>query len=237
MLLKSLVALLQFTTTLPLGKTVEFSNFVRRSYLYPVAGWVTGGICAALILYIGNPLLAAALALGILFLLTGCNHLDGLMDFGDGIMAHGGRDRRIQALTDRQIGTGGVAMAISVTLVSFAALASSPSIVSAVIACEVGSKFSMALLSAWGKPFREGLHATIQAGSRPYFPVLAALLCIPLVLLPLDPLRLARAAVLMVLTPLALLSISLRLFGGVNGDVTGAAGEITRAAVLAALAL
>ena len=41
----------------------------------------------------------------------------------------------------------------------------------------------------------------------------------------------------MILCPLALLSCPNRLFGGVNGDVVGAANEITRALVIVALAL
>jgi len=31
-----------------------------------------------------------------------CHHFDGLLDLGDGLMAHGEREKRIKALTDRQ---------------------------------------------------------------------------------------------------------------------------------------
>jgi adenosylcobinamide-GDP ribazoletransferase len=41
----------------------------------------------------------------------------------------------------------------------------------------------------------------------------------------------------MIAVPAALLAISRRLFGGVNGDVVGASGEITRALVLATLVI
>jgi adenosylcobinamide-GDP ribazoletransferase len=47
--------------------------------------------------------------------------------------------------------------------------------------------------------------------------------------------RLAGAAAVMVITPLILLAISRRAFGGINGDVVGASNEITRALVLAVL--
>jgi adenosylcobinamide-GDP ribazoletransferase len=237
MLLKPLIALLQFTTVLPLGRMQDFSCFARRSYLYPIAGYVVGGISALAVYFIGEPLVAAAIGIALLFLLTGCNHLDGLLDFGDGLMAHGDRDARIRALTDRQIGTGGMAMGVSVTLISFAALSSSPCLACSLIAGEVGAKFSMAFLSTHGLPFREGIHATIQSRSRPYFPVLAAVLCIPLALLPFRPLALGLAAAAMVLCPLVLLTLSERLFGGVNGDVVGAGNEITRACVMVVLAL
>ncbi|MCU0632208.1 MAG: adenosylcobinamide-GDP ribazoletransferase [Methanolinea sp.] len=235
--LTSIISLLQFTTILPLGRTRDFGEFARRSWLYPLAGYVVGGIAASAVFFIGQPLIAAAIALGLLFLLTGCNHLDGLMDLGDGLMAHGDREKRVNALTDRQIGTGGLALAISVCLISFSSLAAAPCLPCALIIAEVGGKFSMAFLSRFGIPFHEGLHSSIQSQSRPWFPVLAAILCIPLVLLPVAPLSLAAAAVMMVACPTALLLISRRLFGGVNGDVVGASNEITRALVLAALCL
>lgn len=235
--LSAVISLLQFTTILPLGRLRDFDAFARRSWIYPLAGYVIGGIAAAAVFFIGPPLVAAAIAIGLLFLLTGCNHLDGLMDFGDGLMAHGDRDKRVKALTDRQVGTGGVALALGVTLVSFASLASVSCLACSLVIAEVGGKFSMAFLSAFGKPFREGLHSKIQSRSKPYFPVLAGLLCLPLVLLPVHTISLAVAGIMMGVCPVLLLFSSQRLFGGVNGDVVGACSEITRAAVLAALCL
>lgn len=237
MCLNSVIALLQFTTVLPLGRTRDFEAFARHSWLYPLAGYVVGGIAAAGVFFIHPPLLAAALGIGLLFILSGCNHLDGLVDLGDGLMAHGGREKRISALTDRQVGTGALALATVVTLVSFSSLATVSSVPVALIVAEVGAKFSMAFLSTFGKPFRDGLHATIQSRSRPYFPVLAGILCLPLVFLPVSLPALLSAAGIMVICPLCLRAISCRLFGGVNGDVVGAANEITRACILAGLCI
>lgn len=235
--LNSIVALLQFTTILPLGRIREFGSFARHSWIYPIAGYVIGGICAGFVYFIGQPLLAASLAVGILLLISGCNHLDGLMDFGDGLMAHGDREKRIKALTDRQIGTGGIALALVFTLISFSSLAASSCLVCALLVAEVGAKFSMAFLSTFGKPFHSGLHASIQEHSRPYFPFLAAILCLPLLFLPVSRLSLAISGIAMVACPVALLFVSKRLFGGVNGDVVGASNEITRSVILAILCL
>ncbi|MCQ8894777.1 MAG: adenosylcobinamide-GDP ribazoletransferase [Methanolinea sp.] len=237
MCVNSLVALLQFTTILPLGQQRDFEAFARRSWLYPLAGYVIGGMAAIGTLLVGPPLLAAAIAIGLVFLLSGCNHLDGLMDLGDGLMAHGSREKRVAALTDRQTGTGALAMAVVVTLVSFSSLATVPCMACALLIAEVGAKFSMAFLSTFGSPFREGIHSFIQSRSRPYFPLLAAILCLPLVFLPVSRVALGTAALTMVLCPWVLLAISRRLFGGVNGDIVGASNEITRACVLAVLCL
>ncbi|MEN6512539.1 adenosylcobinamide-GDP ribazoletransferase, partial [Methanoculleus sp.] len=108
--MKSVLALLQFCTSLPLGRPVEFEYFARRSYLYPLAGYVIGGIAAGITYWIAPPpAVGAAVALAIVLVLSGCNHFDGLLDFGDGLMAHGSREKRIAAMTDRTTGAGAVA--------------------------------------------------------------------------------------------------------------------------------
>lgn len=235
--MKPVIALLQFATILPLGKPVDFKNFARHSYLYPLAGYVIGGIAAVAVYRITNPMIAAAVAVTLVLLISGCNHFDGLLDFGDGLMAHGDRKKRIQALTDRQIGAGGVALGITVALMLFAGLASSAQAAAVILAGEVCAKFSMAFLTTTGKPFSDGIHSYLHRFSRPYFPILALLLCLPLLFLPLSPLKLAGAAAAMIICPVILLLLARQLFGGVNGDVVGASNEITRAIVVLCIAL
>jgi adenosylcobinamide-GDP ribazoletransferase len=150
-------------------------------------------------------------------------------------MAHGGREGRVRALTDRQIGTGGFVAGVCVLLLTFTALSSSMQLLWSLIVAEVLAKFSMSLLTAYGTPFREGLHAVLYREAKPWFPVVAAVLCIPLLLLPVPSLPLLGAALAALLVPASLLLISNRLFGGVNGDVVGATGEITRTVVLCVL--
>mgnify|MGYP001347595972 CR=1 FL=1 len=235
--MKALVAMLQFATILPLGKPADFEAFAKTSYLYPVAGYVIGGIAALLAYWIGNPVIAAAVAIAAVLLVSGCNHFDGLLDFGDGLMAHGDKEKRIHALTDRQIGAGGVAMGITVTLLLFAGLVASASVAIAILVGEVCAKFSMALLTATGKPFTEGIHSYLHGFAKPWFPFIAALLCLPLLLLPVAPFKLAVVVIVMVACPAILLLLSGNVFGGINGDVVGASNEITRAFVVIALAL
>jgi len=235
--MKPLISLVQFSTILPLGKPQDLEQFARHSYLYPLAGYLIGGIVALAVFIIPDHTIAAAIAIAGLILLTGAHHFDGLLDLGDALMAHGDREKRIRALTDIHIGAGGVALGLAVTILLFAGLQESTSIICALIIGEVCAKFSMAFLTAYGIPFREGIHSYIHQFSRPYFPVLAALLCIPLILLPVPPMKLLGAGVMMILCPAILLLISRHLFGGVNGDVVGASNEITRACVIIAMVL
>jgi adenosylcobinamide-GDP ribazoletransferase len=235
--MKAIIALLQFATILPMGKPRNFEHFARHSYLYPLAGYVIGGLVALVVFFIPDRTIAAAVAVAGLLLLSGCNHFDGLLDFGDAVMAQGDREKRIRALTDRHVGAGGVALGIAVTILLFSGLQESASIISAIIIGEVCAKFSMAFLTTAGTPFRDGIHHYLHSFSHPYFPIIAFLLCLPLALLPVSPLKLAAAAILMVSCPVVLMLISKRLFGGVNGDVVGASNEITRAVVILCMVL
>ena len=235
--MRSLLSLLQFATVLPLGKMHDLESFARRSYLYPLAGYVIGILAAVPVFFIADRMVAAAVAIAIVIIISGAHHFDGLLDFGDGLMAHGGREKRIRALTDRQVGAGGIAAGLVITLLLFSGLQASQSIVSAVIIGEVCAKFSMAFLTAYGTPFKEGMHSYLHKFAHPYFPFISILLCIPLILLPVRGAELAIAGICMILCPAILLFVSEKLFGGVNGDVVGASNEITRAVVIVAMVL
>jgi len=235
--MSAIVSLLQFTTILPLGRPHDFEQFARRSWLYPVAGYVIGCLAALPVLFIADRTIAAAVAVALVLLLSGAHHFDGLLDLGDGLMAHGDREKRIRALTDRQVGAGGICAGIVTTLLLFAGLQASVSIPAVIIIGEVCAKFSMAWLTTYGEPFREGIHKYLHQFARPAFLPLAALLCLPLFILPVTPVKIGTAVIVMMLCPVILLVLSRRIFGGINGDVVGACNEITRALVIVAMVL
>ncbi|MFA6224983.1 MAG: adenosylcobinamide-GDP ribazoletransferase [Methanoregula sp.] len=235
--MKILLSLLQFTTILPLGKPQDLEPFARHSYLYPVAGYVIGALVALPVFFIADHTIAAAVAIALIMLISGAHHFDGLLDFGDGLMAHGNREKRIKALTDCYIGAGGVAAGIMITLLLFAVLQASTSLVFAVIIGEVCAKFSMTVLTAYGTPFRQGIHSYLHQVSQPHFPFIAALLCAPILFIPIAPFKLMGAVIAALLCPTSMLFVSNRLFGGVNGDVVGATNEITRACAILALVI
>ena len=156
--MKPVISLLQFTTVLPLGKVEDLENFGRHSYIYPLAGYIIGLIVALPVFFIADRTVAAAVAIAMLMLITGAHHFDGLLDFGDGLMAHGNREKRVKALLDRNIGAGALALGITITILLFAGLQESPSLIVAIITGEVCAKFSMSFLTTYGTPFREGIH-------------------------------------------------------------------------------
>jgi adenosylcobinamide-GDP ribazoletransferase len=232
---ESLRALLKFTTRIPVGGPADFDAFARRSYLYPVAGWVIGGIAALLVFPLGHGILAAAIALGVVLFLSGFHHLDGLLDFGDAAMVQGDRDRRIAVLSDHAVGAGGIGLGLVVTLLSFAALAEAPSAAAAILAGEVTAKLALSWITVMGKPFREGIHSQLYGKARPWFPAAALVLFLPILIF--TGWGAVVALVVMLVTLFLFMEASRRLFGGVNGDVAGATHEVTRALVMASLAV
>ncbi len=238
MILDPVIALLQFETRLPLGRAADLGSFARHPWLYPLAGWVTGGIAAVLAFLVAprSPALAAGAALAAALLVTGFHHLDGLLDFGDGLMAHGSREKRVAALTDRAIGAGGVGLGITVTLVAYAALSSAQPVWAAILAGEVLARLGLAWITVAGRPFREGIHATLHRGARPAHGIYTLVFLLPLFLvLPYGTILLGAGVT--GLTVAGVIALAVRLFGGVNGDVAGATQEIVRALVIATLVL
>jgi adenosylcobinamide-GDP ribazoletransferase len=232
---ESLRALLKFTTRIPVGGPADFDAFARRSYLYPLAGWVIGGIAALIVFPMGHGILAAAIALGVVLLLSGFHHLDGLLDLGDAAMVQGDRDRRIAVLSDHAVGAGGFGLGVVVTLLAFAALAEAPSAAVAILTGEVTAKLALSWITVMGKPFREGIHSQLFGKAQPWF--LAASLALFLPILVFTGWGAVVALVIMLVTLFLFMEASRRLFGGVNGDVAGAIHEVTRALVMVAVAL
>ena len=120
-----------FFTRLPLWRVanVPAHYFKRVVPLWPLAGWVTGGVMA-LVFWASSFVLpldvCVVLALVARVLLTGGLHEDGFADFCDGF--GGGTDRRrtLEIMKDSHIGTYGVLGLLLYFLLMFCVLRSVP---------------------------------------------------------------------------------------------------------------
>jgi adenosylcobinamide-GDP ribazoletransferase len=216
---------------------------MRHLYLFALVGAALGGLFAAsaylLSLFLPTAVVAA-LILVVIYKLCGINHLDGLADFGDGVTAHGGSvDKKIQAMKDVNLGTGGGAFIAIILIVFFSTVASLPIplIPAALMAAEVCAKQSMVTFAAFSRSFQKGFGQIMieRASSKDFFvgAIISAGLCAG-VLGPLGVGMLASS----VLSALWLIRVSKRNFGGGSGDGIGAANEIGRTiAMVAAVAL
>lgn len=111
--MKRTVAALSFFTRLPFWKLCDIPAecYKRVVPLWPIVGWVTGGIMALVYLcasFLFPPMIAALLALAARLLTTGALHEDGFADFCDGFGGGTTRERILIIMKDSHIGTYGV---------------------------------------------------------------------------------------------------------------------------------
>lgn len=111
---KCAVAAFTFFTRLPFWRltTLEKHHYERVVPLWPLVGWLTGGVMALTLfcadLYDFSAGTAVALALVARVLLTGALHEDGFADFCDGFGGGTSRQRTLEIMKDSHIGTYGV---------------------------------------------------------------------------------------------------------------------------------
>ena len=236
-IIEALRAMLQFTTILPMGGYADYDAFARHAWLLPLSGYLVGGIAGLGAMLFTDPQIAGAVALAVALVLTGFNHFDGLCDLGDGMMAHGGREKRVTALTDRTLGAGAVGAAVVVMLLAYAGITSVTCIAGVIIIAEVMGKISQVLLIVMGHPFHSGMFSYIHEFAHWWFIPAALLFTAPLIFLPVSLFSAGSAVAVTLLTVGILLGVTRSLFGGVNGDIVGASHELTRCMVILALAV
>ena len=92
-MLKEIKNLLSFLTTIPVRMDKDcLVDSARFMFVFPLIGALLGllaGLFGWLTSLFLPSLVVGGLILGVLLLLTGLHHTDGLLDFGDGVVAHG----------------------------------------------------------------------------------------------------------------------------------------------------
>ncbi len=114
---RGFLGLISFSTILPLNIHTSIQEW-QSSPGYGQLLVVSLNTCGPVRLcYNGSnhhpQLVAAAIIYSFAIWFTGFHHLDGLVDFGDAVMAHGHPEKRIQIMRDTRIGTGGLAYSLS----------------------------------------------------------------------------------------------------------------------------
>ena len=234
---KEVKSLFSFLTILPPIMDKDcFTDAAKAMFLFPLVGAFIG-LLAGLFGWVTSQflpgLVVGALVLGLLLLITGLHHTDGLLDFGDGVMAHGSAERKIEIMHDQLTGAGGLSLGIITFLITALSIAelNTGIIIQGVVVAEVSAKLSM-VIGAWAgqaahqgmaSPFLEAMH-----GKKGNARLIAALVISFGISLPLLWLVGAVALLASVLASLIMVGISHRHFKGVTGDVLGATNELTR---------
>jgi len=157
------LGLISFSTILPLNIHSTIPEMAKFTFLWPIIGAFIGIIAGGfgwLLVYPLHlsPLVSAALIYSLAISFTGFHHLDGLVDCGDGIMAHGDPKRKIEIMRDKRIGTGGLALLLIVSLVTVTSIASLTAvyILPAIFVSEVAAKLSLITCATFSEPLNDG---------------------------------------------------------------------------------
>jgi len=239
-MLKEIKNLFSFLTTIPLSMDKDMLTDAAKSmFLFPLIGAFIG-LLAGLFGWVTSQflpsLVVGALVLGFLLLITGLHHTDGLLDFGDGVMAHGSPERKIEIMHDQLTGAGGLSLGIMTFLITALSIASIAElntgiIIQGLVVVEVSAKLSM-VIGAWaGKAVHKGMSSSFleaMHGKKGTARLIVALALSFGIALPLLWLVGAVTVLVAIMASLIMVGISHRHFKGVTGDVLGATNELTR---------
>jgi adenosylcobinamide-GDP ribazoletransferase len=212
------------------------TDTAKCMFLFPLVGAFIGllaGLCGWATSQFLPSLVVGALVLGFLLLITGLHHTDGLLDFGDGIMAHGSPERKIEIMHDQLTGAGGLSLGIMTFLITTFAISELDSgiIIQGLVVVEISAKLSM-VVGAWaGKAVHEGMNSSFleaMHGNKGTARLLAALVISFVIAMPLLWLTGAVTVLAAILASLIMVEVAHRHFKGVTGDVLGATNELAR---------
>jgi adenosylcobinamide-GDP ribazoletransferase len=252
---RELFGLLALLSRIRLSRSrIDLESAARQQFLFPAAGAFLGIIftLAALLAFnfldgIVDGLIISLLVVIFIYFLTGLIHLEGLADFGDGLMASGDQERKKGAMKDIAVGASGtffmiIAVLMLVLLVSdFWSWVDSPPfllwseripLVLGLVVAEVGAKLAMNTVMVIGPSSHKGMGSIFVEAATPGRYVAALAIGIVIALF-----ASGLYGLIVLLGPIAGAVIALvarKHFGGVGGDSFGAANEVGRLLILLA---
>ena len=161
---RSLLGLLTFSTILPIKVYTSIEYMTKLTWCWPFLHLFIG-ILAAICGYISleylhlNSFFTAAIVYAFLMLITGYNHLDGVMDMADGVMVHGEPERKIKIMKDPSVGAGGVATLFIVSSLTVAGLYNilDYNFIVGIVICEMAAKTSLITTALLSVPLTPGI--------------------------------------------------------------------------------
>ncbi|MBU4395186.1 MAG: adenosylcobinamide-GDP ribazoletransferase, partial [Proteobacteria bacterium] len=161
--LASFLAALRFLTIVPLAWRCEYDGrfFAASLAWFPVIGLLIGLTCATLIsglISFFPPSVLAMAAIVLLAAISGCLHLDGLADSGDGLLSSRPRECILEIMRDSHTGAMGVIAIVVVLLGKYAALSSlgAPTLIATLIVMPLAGRCAIVVTMAFLPYAREG---------------------------------------------------------------------------------
>jgi adenosylcobinamide-GDP ribazoletransferase len=243
---KEVKNLFAFLTVIPVRMDMDcLTDSAKLMWFFPLVGAFLGllaGLFGWAVSFVLPTLVTGVLAVGVLLLLTGLHHADGLLDFGDAVMYQGTAERKIEIMHDQLTGAGAIGLGLMTYLVTALAVGALgqtvtyggfavPAILPALIMVEMSAKLSMVVCTWAGKAVHKGMNSPFMEamhGKHGSLRLAAALAVSLAVAVPLLWIAGAVTVITAVVAGLVMVAIAHRHFGGVTGDVLGATNELTR---------
>ncbi len=126
-LIKSILGLLTFSTIIPINVHTSLRNMTRMIWIWPLIHLVVGALAAVcgiicLNIFHLDILFTSAIVYAFLMIITGYNHIDGVMDMSDGVMVHGDFNKKLIIMKDSFVGAAGVTSAILIAFLTIGGL-------------------------------------------------------------------------------------------------------------------
>ena len=158
-LIRSIIGLLTFSTIIPINVHTSLRNMTRMVWVWPLIHLIIGvlaAICGWICLDIFhlNTLFAGVMVYVFLMIITGYNHIDGLMDMSDGVMVHGDHNKKLIIMKDSFVGAAGVTSAVLVALLTIAGLCNllEYNFIKGIVIAEMVSKSALLTTALTSKP-------------------------------------------------------------------------------------
>jgi adenosylcobinamide-GDP ribazoletransferase len=236
-----------FGTILPLGRHGSAPG-PRTVTMLPVVGLALG-LAAAGALWIGrwafgeDSLLAGALAVSALLVLTRGLHIDGLADTADGLGCYGPPERALEVMRDGSTGPFGVTVVVLALLAqatAFAALPTGPEGAVAVVAAVTAGRVAAVLATRRGVPAAAGSRLGARVARSQSALAVAGWAVLTAAAATMATPRLWQGPIVIGVSLLGaalLVTHCVRRFGGITGDVIGAAVEVSTTLTVVGLAV
>ena len=162
--IRSLLGLVTFSTILPINVFTSIEYMTKLTWCWPFIHLLIG-IFAAACGYVSleflhlNSFLTAVIVYAFLMIITGYNHLDGVMDMADGVMVHGDPAKKISVMKDSSVGAGGVATLFLVASLTIAGIYNilDYNFIYGIVVCEMVAKTSLITTALLSKPLTPGI--------------------------------------------------------------------------------
>jgi len=231
-MLKEISSVFSFLTIIPSNNT-NLETAAKYMHVFPIIGIAIGLLIGSLgfgLSFFLDPMVVALLVVGSIVVITGVHHTDGLADFADGLMTKGTKDKKLKAMKDLSTGSAGIVSVVLYVIGAIIALSltSGFALFQAILLSEILAKFSMVLMASIGQSAAVGSNSPFMQimKDKRRLAVAGVITIIPLVVIGGTVGLILFGASIGV--TLFLIGLSTRSFGGITGDVLGAANELTR---------